>query len=1032
MKKGLWMALVIGMVFVFSVLIIVNHQVMATGEVVVDGGQGKGAKVCIGAVGQRKGGVEAPQSLHVRVSPPVQLTFDDHYGRGESIAYDGANYWLFYGRSESFTGTYSSGNPDIHDYQVYYKKADSIPGLAAATAERITGTLVTHNENGYLGETGAAYFDGEVWAFATIVSGTTADLYGWYTGDEGATWTEVGPILTGLSSGQAHHDEIAFNGELWVVEGSGDFTTMHSATPKSGGWSTPLTVDAALTGGLAHFFIDGSDLYLAIYSSSSNYIYKYNPTTPVWEKVDEITPPEKYDPTLFKVGDTYVFAQAPWDGIRQYIIAWSNEALDDTFFDGGYTLVTEGRYGSNPWVDMWPIGFTAADGKSYLFFTSERNPDDPAQEIDGNIWVLEVDWDLDNDHYTYVQEAVEGVEEGGTVAIAPGVYVEQVEITKTITLIGSGIGETIIRSPYTLPLKYTSTQDNHPIVYIHDITGTVIQDLTVDGAGRGNNNYRFYGIDFHNAGGTVARVEIKDIRDTPFRGWQHGIALHTYNTDGISRTVRVYDSLFSGFQKNATALNAAAGTPLYVDVRRNVVHGYGATTIIGQNGIQVWASDAVGVIADNYIDGIAYDNTDNPIKWVAVSILDYFADLTIVSNTINGAQVGVYNYDGSSLVGGNQITVEKVGVSAYGIIASDPPDVVPSLFKDEELHHPIPAQVEAALSTLTAQVFSNTIVFSGTVNTETYGIAALAGYGDDDLAFTATYNIIQGFDRGIGIYQCEGSCENGEFVATLATHNCFSDNEYGMESNISTTLVNAEWNYWGDPTGPYHPTLNPQGQGDRVSDYIDFEPWFSGCNNLSPVADAGPDQTVDTNAMVTLDGSGSSDPDGDYPLSYLWTQTGGPAVSLSSATVVSPTFTAPSDPAVLTFTLTVTDARGLADLTLDEVVITVTNQPPVADAGPDQAVHTNATVTLDGSGSSDPDDDYPLSYLWTQTGGPAVSLSSATVVSPTFTAPSDPAVLTFTLTVTDARGLADLTPDEVVIIVEPYKLYLPLIFRQFP
>jgi uncharacterized membrane protein len=104
------------------------------------------------------------------------------------------------------------------------------------------------------------------------------------------------------------------------------------------------------------------------------------------------------------------------------------------------------------------------------------------------------------------------------------------------------------------------------------------------------------------------------------------------------------------------------------------------------------------------------------------------------------------------------------------------------------------------------------------------------------------------------------------------------------------------------------------------------------------------------------------------------------------------------------------------------------NRPPVADAGPDQTVNTLALVTLDGSGSSDPDGDYPLAYLWTQTGGPAVTLSDPAVVTPTFSAPADPAVLTFTLVVTDSLGLVS-APDEVVITVQPYRVYLPLVIR---
>lgn len=50
-----------------------------------------------------------------------------------------------------------------------------------------------------------------------------------------------------------------------------------------------------------------------------------------------------------------------------------------------------------------------------------------------------------------------------------------------------------------------------------------------------------------------------------------------------------------------------------------------------------------------------------------------------------------------------------------------------------------------------------------------------------------------------------------------------------------------------------------------------------------------------------LDGSVSTSPSGYLPLTYAWTQTGGPPVALSDSTSPGPTFSAPGGPAMLVF-----------------------------------------------------------------------------------------------------------------------------------
>lgn len=359
----------------------------------------------------------------------------------------------------------------------------------------------------------------------------------------------------------------------------------------------------------------------------------------------------------------------------------------------------------------------------------------------------------------------------------------------------------------------------------------------------------------------------------------------------------------------------------------------------------------------------------------------------------------------------------------------------------------------------------------------------------------------------------EGLAPNEQFMITLAS----------WGSGIGPVTVNA------DENGSFH-----QGWGSSVPEtYTVTIEWAGGtleksispdCTlpSGSPTADAGADQTVDSKATASLDGSGSTDPDGDL-LSYDWTQTGGPPVALSGAGTATPSFAAPTGPAALDFRLEVCD-DGSPQLCEDDsvtvkvkgppvteppvltlkqdcdeyppkssMVVAVTGLPgyepftgtlrsydengdpsvttgpfefhaeqdgsflldlgrqpvaindgytyeatiewaggilvastvvdctpaagaPVPDAGKDQKVASEALVSLDGSGSSDPDGD-PLTYSWTQIGGSPVSLSGANSAKPTFTAPVGPVTLTFELEVCDDGGPPLCRRDTVSVIV---------------
>jgi PKD domain len=208
--------------------------------------------------------------------------------------------------------------------------------------------------------------------------------------------------------------------------------------------------------------------------------------------------------------------------------------------------------------------------------------------------------------------------------------------------------------------------------------------------------------------------------------------------------------------------------------------------------------------------------------------------------------------------------------------------------------------------------------------------------------------------------------------------------------------------------------------------------------NHAPVADAGIDQSIAEGSPVTLHGENSFDIDNDI-ISFAWVQVSGPPVALTGANSSAPTFTAPyagtnggaGVVATLVYELLVDDGYPTAPTDMPApgyyfanvrdrvtVMITNTNNLPIANAGMDQTVDENTTVVLEGSTSTDPDSD-TLTYSWVQVGGTTVTLTGATTATPAFTAPfvsAGGADFTFNLTVDDGYG--GTATDTVVIHVQ--------------
>ncbi|MCP3099543.1 tandem-95 repeat protein [Myxococcus sp. K15C18031901] len=188
--------------------------------------------------------------------------------------------------------------------------------------------------------------------------------------------------------------------------------------------------------------------------------------------------------------------------------------------------------------------------------------------------------------------------------------------------------------------------------------------------------------------------------------------------------------------------------------------------------------------------------------------------------------------------------------------------------------------------------------------------------------------------------------------------------------------------------------------------------------NRAPVVTASA-VTADERTTVSLVAH-ATDADGDT-LTYAWTQLSGDTVALSNANTATASFAAGEVDAdkELTFRVTVSDGKVS---TTKDVTVTLrnVNRAPVANAGEAITTESGASVTLNGSASSDPDGT-AVTYQWAQVSGPAVTLSNATAAQPTFTAPSVTGErdLVFSLVVSDGSATSAASLVVVTVSAQP-------------
>jgi len=521
-------------------------------------------------------------------------------------------------------------------------------------------------------------------------------------------------------------------------------------------------------------------------------------------------------------------------------------------------------------------------------------------------------------------------------------------------------------------------------------------------------------------------TDLTSLLASTFLGGSGNDQPYTMSLDSSDNIILCGQTASSDFQTTATA---------YSKTLHGVTDGYIAK--FNNDLTSLLASTFVGGSSADYLEGHATDSSGNIFVVGYTYSSNYPTTTGVYNQTLHGSTdifISKLNSTLSSLVASTLIggtSDEDGNVSPSTAIAVDPSDNVyitgvtgssnyptttGAYDETSNSYGPFVSKLSNDLTTLTASTYLGTNADGQFLKFDSDGNLFISGYANDDSFPTTAGAFSRTFGGSSDIFISKMDSDLTSLLASTYLGGSSWDFPKKLVIDSSGNIYSVGYTSSSDfptSTSAYDTTSNASVDGFITK--LD--------NNLSktpPVANAGPDQTLAEESLVTLDGTASSDPDGTIA-SYSWSQAGGISVTLSDDTASQPTFTAPtidSPEEVLTFTLTVTDNDGLQNT--DSVVITVTDLvpvPPVANAGPDQTVNEEALVTLDGTASSDSDGTIS-SYLWSQAGGISVTLSDDSASQPTFTAPAisnTEEVLTFTLTVTDNDELQ--SSDSVVITV---------------
>ena len=375
-----------------------------------------------------------------------------------------------------------------------------------------------------------------------------------------------------------------------------------------------------------------------------------------------------------------------------------------------------------------------------------------------------------------LQNDLDAAPPGGTVNVAPGTYHEQLVINKPLTLSGPApaLGEAVIDA--------TGLTAGEPTIYIlsSDVT---VENLTLqNGPGQG---IRAGNASFPGLTGIIIRNNI--IRNHDFAG------VLTANSASmlVEDNTIIDNGQAAGFQRDGVYLYPHGETQV---LRNSIKNNF-------MDGIFARASSTGLLIEGNEIEN--HNNSGITLAWDETNV-------TIRNNEISDCGQGTFDEQG-----GIAIVQSMAEVITGNLIQNCKPSGIH--WGWTPTFEPAPSQILIAGNTIVNSTRDGLYLFSqgsgGFIPPDPFPLEP------DVLNNQLLANGRAGVYVSNFYYYSPGNA-NPQVHCNSITGNA----QFGV-FNGTAQGVDATANWWGSPDGPFHPTLNPQGSGDPVSDNVLFSPW---------------------------------------------------------------------------------------------------------------------------------------------------------------------------------------------------------------